>query len=400
LYDTICFSSFPFPLDSLILPLTGDVSGPGVGANRYFYPELAGEGTHTLTLSAGSGSCLIQIQKNIEIIGESDVTFGDLPNFCQNDPKLLLESGLPQGGFYYLDGEEEEYLDPSLLPVGNQIVKYVFVGDDGCSIVKSQTVFIKSIPERPDLIVNGDSATCTGDTLELGASFFAPRYIWSTGDTTQYINAFNQGFYYVSINASNGCRNYSDTLFLGFYPLPVTELFSPIWPNGYNVSAPNAGDGSIYLDIQGGAPPYTIEWSNGATTEDLSGLNSGLYLVTLTDTGGCVARDSIFLSDPVNTSIGSIMAEGEFSGIKIPNGFTPNGDGFNDTWKIDGLSPALERNEVLVFDARGMLAYRMQNYRAQWDGRDVNGTVLPDGDYFWVFKAANGAMKGSVNLRR
>jgi gliding motility-associated-like protein len=94
------------------------------------------------------------------------------------------------------------------------------------------------------------------------------------------------------------------------------------------------------------------------------------------------------------------MAEGEFSGIKIPNGFTPNGDGFNDTWKIDGLSPALERNEVLVFDARGMLAYRMQNYRAQWDGRDVNGTVLPDGDYFWVFKAANGAMKGSVNLRR
>jgi gliding motility-associated-like protein len=111
-------------------------------------------------------------------------------------------------------------------------------------------------------------------------------------------------------------------------------------------------------------------------------------------------RDSIFLSDPVNTSIGNITAEGAFSGIKIPNGFTPNGDGFNDTWRIIGLSPALERNEMQVFDARGNLVYRMQNYRAQWDGRDVKGNVLPEGDYFWVFKAANGAIKGNVNLRR
>jgi gliding motility-associated-like protein len=277
---------------------------------------------------------------------------------------------------------------------------YSYSGDDGCRYDKFQTIYIKAAPPKPDLLVFGDTSACAGDTVILGASIFATRYAWSNGDTTQYLKAFNYGDYFVSIAAANGCRNYSDTLFLGFNPPANISLNSPLQTNGYNVSAPGAADGSIELTAGGGIAPYTFSWSNGATNEDLNGLNSGWYVVTLSDAGRCTVRDSIFLSDPVNTSIGSIMAEGEFTGIKIPNGFTPNGDGFNDTWKIDGLSPALERNEVLVFDARGMLAYRMQNYRAQWDGRDVNGTVLPDGDYFWVFKAANGAMKGNVNLRR
>ena len=402
LYDTICYTSQAFSLESMIFPLSASVSGPGVGIGNFFYPALAGEGLHTLTLSTGSGSCLVELQKSIRILGESDVSFGDLPNYCQNDPKILLNTGVPAGGIYGVNELESIFLEPYLLPLGEQLLKYSFVGADGCNITKSQLVFIKSIPERPELIVNGNTATCSGDTLVLGASLSAPRYIWSTGDTTQYIYAYNQAFYYVSINASNGCRNYSDTLFLGFYPSPLTNLFSPAWPNGYNVSAPDAGDGSIYLNIQGGAPPYTIEWSNGATTEDLVGLSSGLYVVTLTDTGGCITRDSIFLSDPVNTSIGQIEAEGEFRGIKIPNGFTPNGDGFNDTWKMNGLSPVLEQNEVMIFDVRGKLVYRMQNYREQWDGRDLNGNVLSEGDYFWIFRSANaaGMIKGSVNVMR
>ena len=177
---------------------------------------------------------------------------------------------------------------------------------------------------------------------------------------------------------------------------------SPLQNKGYNVTAPGAADGSIDLSLEGGFPPFVFSWSNGSTTEDLEGLNSGPYVISITDSGGCVVRDSIFLSDPVNTFIGNVAAEGEYSGIKIPNGFTPNGDGFNDTWRISGLSATLERNEVLVFDVRGKLVYRMQNYRAQWDGRDLNGNALPAGDYFWVFRTPNaaGVIKGNVNLRR
>jgi gliding motility-associated-like protein len=287
-----------------------------------------------------------------------------------------------------------------LNPPGLYEIEYRYRGSDGCIYSKSQTVFIKAIPPKPDLLVFGDSIACEGDTIILGASIFANRYDWNNGDTTQYIKAFNNGDYFVSIAAANGCRNNSDTLFLGFNPPADITLSSPLQINGYNVSAVGATDGSIDLSAEGGIPPYSFLWSNGASTEDLSGLNSGWYFVSLSDSGRCTVRDSIFLTDPVNTSIGSIVAEGILSGLKIPNGFTPNGDGFNDTWRIAGLSPAQERNEVLVFDVRGKLVYRNQNYRAQWDGRDNAGNILPEGDYFWVFKAANGSMKGNVNLRR
>jgi gliding motility-associated-like protein len=402
LYDTICYNSLPFSLDSLIYPLSAEVSGPGVGADRYFYPALAGEGWYALTLSVGSGTCLVQLQRNIRILGENDVSFTDVPNMCQNDPKILLSGGVPAGGAYYVDDLLSEYVIPDTLEIGNHFMKYVYTGKDGCVISNTQNIFIKAIPERPSLIVDGDSITCFGDTLVLGASVSAPQYIWSNGDSSQFIYATFQGNYFVSIDAANGCTNFSDSLFLGFFPPPTINLFSPEWPNGFNVSAPGAGDGSIYLETEGGAPPYTVQWSNGATNEDLSGLNAGLYVVILTDTGGCSTRDSIFISDPVNTSIGAHIAKGEFTGIKIPNGFTPNGDGFNDTWKFDALPNKMERNEVLVYSRTGLLVYRANNYREQWDGRDLNGNMLPEGDYFWVFRSPNavGILKGSVNLRR
>ena len=67
------------------------------------------------------------------------------------------------------------------------------------------------------------------------------------------------------------------------------------------VAATCAGgnDGSINLDITGGSPtPLTILWSNGANTEDLSGLVAGTYTVTVsTDGGGCSASASYTVAD-------------------------------------------------------------------------------------------------------
>ncbi len=57
--------------------------------------------------------------------------------------------------------------------------------------------------------------------------------------------------------------------------------------NVTNAAAPNVSNGAINLSVNGGSGPFTYSWSNGATTQDISGLAAGTYSVTVTNSAGC-----------------------------------------------------------------------------------------------------------------
>ncbi|WP_310101774.1 gliding motility-associated C-terminal domain-containing protein, partial [Algoriphagus sp. 4150] len=65
----------------------------------------------------------------------------------------------------------------------------------------------------------------------------------------------------------------------------------------------------------------------------------------------------------------------------IPNVFTPNGDGINDTWVIRGLQEFFPQNELLVVNRWGVEVYRSTNYQNDWNGDNLNG-----GTYFYQFQ--------------
>jgi PKD repeat protein len=124
-------------------------------------------------------------------------------------------------------------------------------------------------------------------------------YAWSFGDGNggagfNAMHAYNSpGFFTVSLEAvtENGCQAIETQT---VQALPGGGLQLAIEAQG--PTCPDAADGTLALAIEGGAWPYSIEWSDGATTEARSGLVSGPYEVTVTDGLGNTASATVELS--------------------------------------------------------------------------------------------------------
>ncbi len=67
-----------------------------------------------------------------------------------------------------------------------------------------------------------------------------------------------------------------------------------------NATTVGGTDGAIDIDVTGGNPPYTFFWSNGAMTEDISGLTAGAYDVLIEDADGCTISDTFTVGEPAN----------------------------------------------------------------------------------------------------
>ena len=78
----------------------------------------------------------------------------------------------------------------------------------------------------------------------------------------------------------------------------------------------------------------------------------------------------------------------EVKGLTNPNGFSPNGDGVNDFFKIMGAQN-IQDNELKVFDRNGKLVYSQTNYQNDWDGTGMDGSPLDDGTYYYIFTGRN-----------
>ncbi|MDB5198660.1 MAG: hypothetical protein JWO92_623 [Chitinophagaceae bacterium] len=98
------------------------------------------------------------------------------------------------------------------------------------------------------------------------------------------------------------------------------------------------------------------------------------YTLYVTGTGGCI------FSDQVSVKVLKFP--------NIPNTFTPNNDGINDTWIIDHLSD-YPNVRVQVFNRYGQPVFESKGYSAPWNGT-MNGKTLPFGTYYYVIEPGNG----------
>ena len=126
-----------------------------------------------------------------------------------------------------------------------------------------------------------------------------------------------------------------------------------------DASCGDVSDGAIDLSVSGGSGPFTFLWSNGATTEDLTGLAAGIYTVTVTDSSGCASALADTIQAPQYEIVASAGANGTIAasgnvavtcGTDASFTITPDAGYVVDVLTVDGspVSPATSYDFIHV----------------------------------------------------
>ena len=186
------------------------------------------------------------------------------------------------------------FLDP---PAVSETTYYVRVAQrERCDIPGAFTnvVTVEAFP-TPELKADVEDVTCNGGadgaialTVRQAAAPFTVS--WGDGAAGVTRSGLSAGDYVATVTDANGC-DYAETITVA-EPAPVVIGARAI----FDVCAFTTAD--IDVTVEGGTAPYTYAWDNGATTEDLTGVSPGTYVLTVTDAAGCTGKSTTEIAPP------------------------------------------------------------------------------------------------------
>jgi gliding motility-associated-like protein len=303
----------------------------------------------------------------------------------------------------------------------------------------------------------------TGSATVTATGGSAPyTYSWNTipVQTTATANNLGVGLYTVTVTDNNGVKASANvTITQPAAALTVSTIQT-------NIQCAGQATGSATALASGGSGSYTYSWNTSPvkTSITASGLVAGTYVITVTDSNGCIATSTVtivsinplptaaFTSSEtglmtysfVNTSANATTYVWDFGDsqasvlanpthvyaaagtytvkltatnscgsdtktqvLTIPeieffNGFSPNGDGQNDYWNIPILN-YYPTNTVLIINRWGSELWKGINYNNKnivWTGKNMNGEDLPDGTYYYIINYDNTEKRGWVFIKR
>ncbi len=222
------------------------------------------------------------------------ITISPVTGTSPYDYAWTSSTGAVTGSITAIDGSYA--ISP--LPVGSYTVTITDV--NGCvgflnnlpvEIAEEIVLDIDEIA-HPDCYSNGNGIITISAVV--GQAPF--QFIWSNGevvsnsDGTEQLAGIVGGNYSVTVTDVNGCTGVSPVITV-VEPAPLNVVV-------HEVQAPvcfGESSGTILIDVAGGSGPYTYAWSNGYTTEDLTGVGAGNYMLTVTDANDCSSTSPVII---------------------------------------------------------------------------------------------------------
>ncbi|MFL0354706.1 choice-of-anchor L domain-containing protein [Xanthomarina sp. GH4-25] len=282
-------------------------------------------------------------------------------DLSQQTPFVLGTQNPNQFTVNYFELEEEAIdntnaiLDLNYNAFDQQII-YVRIENNttGCF---STTSFSAIVNRKPD--VNIPDQTVCLDNLPLVVSaetgFADDTYLWSTNATTPEIEITQIGTYSVTVTSINGCQTSSSFNVIESEQATIEFTETVDFSNPNNITVTISGIGNYLYTLDHGVPQESNVFYN---------VTLGPHIIEVIDLNGCAS------------AIKEIVI------IDAPLFFTPNNDGYNDTWHITGVNQ-LEGTVVYIFDRYGKLIKTLNHSSPGWDGT-YRGKLMPSNDYWFL----------------
>ncbi len=238
------------------------------------------------------------------------------------------------------------------------------------------TSFLVVVNEQPVLLMDNQWPICEGDTVEIIADSGYDEYLWSTGETTTSIIVDEPGTYEVFVSNIYGdliCHTSKTVTVVESNIATITNIETVDWTQNNNI---------ITVFVEGnGDYEYSLDGISYQDSNEFTNLPIDDYMVYVKDKNGCgIATKDVYL-------------------LFYPKFFTPNSDGYNDTWQLYN-SEREPNNIIYIFDRYGKLIKQISPNGSGWDG-SFNSNRLSSDDYWFVLERQNGkTYRGHFTLKR
>lgn len=390
--------STTFYLDSARSIRLDDTSYANISNPQTIYVEVMDDTTECIDYSELVIEVSLTNSINTELIACDDDGIEDgFYSFNLRNADNYVVNGLPVGlDIFYYETYSDALLEQNRLDDEftntfpySQIIYARVENNNNCYGISEVSLTVNGLPDlvTEDIFyycLNKFPETITIDVSIVNDSPSNYSYSWSTGDNTYEVEINEVGTYLVEVTNMNGCTKLrtievqpSNTATFDTNPYKVED---PLPNNTITVFVSGEGNYEYALYDENNTAIY-----RGFQESNLfENVFPGIYTINVRD----VKNDC----GTVNISV---------SVIGFPKFFTPNNDGFHDTWQVYGLSRMFQPNsKIKIYDRYGKLLKQITPLGAGWDGT-FNGAILPTDDYWFSVVLQDGRIfKSHFTLKR